>query len=113
MKLMGAWLLTFNVQAHKGKLTIVLNRGKVLRQARMQREVWYGRYRVDWSNDLHWMIEVDGSQHDVVADFDREVYIREMLRRRKQDMRLMRIPAYRLWQQPSKVRAEVMRFLSS
>lgn len=116
MRLMGAHCTTFNKLREPENhypLAVVWSRGTILRRAKMKREVRYGRYFCDFANDLNWMIEVDGSQHDVVADFERELDMREMLRKRGQDMHLLRIPAYKIWNNPSAVQRDTIKFLSS
>jgi hypothetical protein len=54
------------------------NLGKRLKAEGFRREVRYGLYFVDFANDLNRIIEIDGNEYhmDVVADMDREIYIR-------------------------------------
>jgi very-short-patch-repair endonuclease len=95
-------------------MSIVYRKGRVLRDAKMQRELRIGKCSVDFGNDIGWVIEVDGSawHQDVVADFDREVYLRDYLRRQKLDLHLLRIKAPRLWNDRTAVQREVLKFLS-
>lgn len=96
---------------------IVWSRGKILRHAKMKREVRYGRYYVDFANDIHWVIEIDGSPYhqDVVEEFDREVYVRDFIRkvtRGSQDLRLLRIRAPRIWNDRNGLQNEIISFLN-
>jgi very-short-patch-repair endonuclease len=118
MRLMGARLFTLNLHRDRNDLTLILSLGRILRRAKMKREVRYGKYYVDFANDLNWIIEVDGTYYhqDVVADQEREIRIREMVRvrsRNRLDTRILRIPAYRLRNAPAAVHADVMKFLSA
>ena len=117
MKLLGARLIKLPIlsKPNRFNLIIVLSRGKILRHAKMHREVRYGKYFVDWSNDLNWIIEIDGASYhlDIVADFDREVAIREMCRYRHQDARFLRIKAARLWNDKAKTQRDIVKFLSA
>lgn len=117
MRLMGARVLTLELIKFNSNFpaSIVISRGKILRKANMRRDVRYGRYYVDFANDLNWVIEVDGAAYhvDVVADFDREVYIKNFLSRSPFGMRLLRVPAYRIINNPAQVRADVLKFLQT
>jgi very-short-patch-repair endonuclease len=118
MKLMGARLLTLGwlkSTATGFPFTFMWRRGKILRHAKLKREVRIGKCYVDFANDINWIIEIDGSpwHQDVVADFDREVYLREFLRRQKQDLRILRIPAPRLWHDSARVQRDVLKFLTA
>lgn len=118
LRLMGGKCTTFGrIQPAfvQFPLAIVWNSGKILRHAKMHRETRVGGYYADFGNDLNWFLEIDGTpfHRDVVADFDREVYMREFLRRQKKDMRILRIPAYKLWHQPDVVRAQVIKWLNA
>lgn len=98
-------------------LAIVLNMGKLFNKERVRREVGYGRYWVDFANDLNRIIEVDGNAYhmDVVADFDREIAIKEMCRKlpnpAAREARILRIKADELWRNPNKVQQKVLGFL--
>lgn len=118
LELMGARVRTFpyiRAGVRGFPLAIVLSRGKLLRQARLKREVRYGKHYVDFANDIHWVIEIDGSPYhqDVVADFDREVYLRDFLRKHGHELRLKRIPAPRLWNDRARVQREIIQFLNA
>ena len=121
MQLMGAHILTPHIYKLRPinkngfPLCIVISRGKILRQAKLRREVRIGRCYVDFANDLNWIIEIDGTPYhqDVVADFDREVYMREYLRKQKKDLRILRVPAPRLWHARARVQRDVIAFLNT
>lgn len=118
MRLMGAKLFTLGWLKSTPQgfpLTLVLSRGKILRRAKIKREVRIGRCWTDFANDLYWCIEIDGSpwHQDVVADFDREVYMKEYLLRQHKDMRILRIPAPRLWHDSAGVQRDVLKFLAA
>lgn len=92
---------------------IVLNMGKLFNMERVKREVGYGRYWVDFANDLNRIIEVDGNPYhmDVVADFDREVAIKELCARGKFEARFLRIRADELYRNPNDTQRKVLAFL--
>jgi very-short-patch-repair endonuclease len=117
MQLMGAKVVSIKrLKSSNGfPMCIVIKRGRVLREAGMKRERRVGKCYVDFGNDIGWAIEIDGTifHNDVVQDFDREVYMREFLRRQKLDLRILRIPAYRLWHSRAAVQAEVLEFLAA
>lgn len=94
-------------------LAIVINRGKLFRREKVRREVGFGPYWVDFANDLNRIIEVDGSPYhmDVVADFDREVYIKDVCWKRKMEARFLRIRADELYRNPDRVQQNVVGFL--
>lgn len=95
-------------------MAIVLSRGKILREAKMKREVRYGKHYVDFANDLNWIIELDGTywHQDIVADMDREIYINEMLRKNPYGMRLLRVRAPRIWNDRTGLQNQIIDFLS-
>lgn len=97
----------------KFPLAIVINRGQLFRREKIRREAGYGRYWVDFANDLNRIIEVDGSPYhmDVVADFDREVYIKERCWQQKMEARFLRIRADELYRNPNRVQQNVLDFL--
>lgn len=119
MELMGARTIKIKFLRDSSTgypLILVWSRGTTLRQHKMKRELRIGRCYVDFGNDLNWVIEIDGSAYhqDVVADFDREAYMREFIRQRSrnlQDLRLLRIPAARLWNDAPRVQQQVIKFL--
>jgi very-short-patch-repair endonuclease len=121
MKLLGAKVFTLpwlKLSKTGFCFTLVLSRGSQLRQAGMKRELRIGRCYVDFGNSLNWVIEIDGTpwHRDVVADFEREVYLQEFVRsqsRGREDVRIMRIPAARIWNNPRLVRHDVTRFLNA
>lgn len=96
-------------------LALVLSMGKILKRELVQREVRIGRYYADYcvaTPFYRCVIEIDGSRFhsskmDIVYDQEREDYLHE------QGFVIMRIPARRLWREPLRVRAEVLRFLKS
>lgn len=117
MKLLGAKTFTFGSPKSTRKrfpLTLVLSRGHILQDAKMHREVRFGKYYVDFANDLNWIIEIDGTHWhmDVVADMDREIYINELVRKSPYGWRLLRIKAPRIWNDPAGVRAQVLEFIT-
>lgn len=93
------------------------NLGKRLKAEGFKREVRYGLYFVDFANDLNRIIEIDGNPYhmDVVADMDRDIYIRELCWKwnRTREARIMRIPAHRLGLDKMKVQQEVLKFIYS
>lgn len=120
IELMGGkvWRLGFIRLGNGWPLTIILSSGKILRAAKMKREVRYGRYYVDFANDIHWVIEIDGGpwHQDVVAEMDREIYIRDLIRRstkNRQDLRLLRVPAPRIWNDKTRLQNQVISFLNT
>jgi very-short-patch-repair endonuclease len=95
--------------------TLIINRGKILRRAKMRREVRYGKYFVDFANDLNWIIEVDHRAYhmDVIADAERDQYIQNLLEWRGQYARILRIDATRLTRNPKLVLQQVQKFLNT
>lgn len=112
IELMGGKVVRFTrVRDPRTKfpVAVIVTKGKFLRAQNVRREVRYGPYYVDFANDLHRIIEVDGAawHADVVADMDREVHIRN----RNREARFLRISAMELRRQPAKVREKVRKFL--
>lgn len=107
IQLMGGHVWLLPVWSGKSSLAIV-SLGKTLRRYRFKREVRCGRYYMDFANDLGWAIEVDGARYhmDVVADFDREVYIRQ------RGWRMLRVPAYRVFHDPNRVWRDVLKYIT-
>lgn len=110
---MGGHVLRLNKIKHWRSgfpLTIYWRMGKVLRREKFKREVRIGKYFVDFCNDLGWIIEIDGHDYhmDILADLTREGYIRE-----RGFEHWMRIPAHRLWRDPSRVQQDLLKFLSA
>jgi very-short-patch-repair endonuclease len=89
---------------------VVVSLGPILRPEKFRREVGYCGFYVDFANDLHRIIEVDGRRWhmDVVADMDREIAIKG----RHPDARFLRVKAYEIINQPAIVRARVTKFVS-
>lgn len=89
-------------------LTVYWRMGKVLGHEKFKREVRIGKYFVDFGNDIGWVIEVDGKQWhmDILADLAREGYIME-----RGFEHWLRVPAHRLWREPSRVQRDVLKFL--
>jgi very-short-patch-repair endonuclease len=87
----------------------IVSLGPMMKAQNVHREVRYGKYFVDFSNDLHRIIEIDGSAYhmDVVADMDREIYIKA----RQPGMRMMRIKTYELRNNKHSVQSRVIDFL--
>lgn len=117
IELLGGRVVTFNyIKSNKTgfPLALIVSLGRILKQAKFKHEVRYGKYYVDFSNDLNWIIEIDGyAFHDVVADMDREIYIHEMLTRHSPyGMRILRVPAYRIYNNPSRVQRDVLKFIT-
>jgi very-short-patch-repair endonuclease len=96
-------------------LTYYWNLGRRLKAEGFRREVRYGPYFVDFANDLNRIIEIDGSQYhmDVVADMDREIYIRELCYKwhPNREARILRVPAYRLGLDSRRVQDDVLKFI--
>lgn len=110
--LMGGKVITFKRFKHRKNgfpVTIVLSLGKYLKSENFKREVRYGKYFVDFANDVDRIIEIDGWQYhmDVVADFDREIAIKTM----RSDAKFLRIPAFRMNLEPARVQQEVLEFM--
>ena len=100
-----------HVKNHKTKfpLVIVWSLGKTLKRQNYKREVRYGRYYVDFANDLNRIIEVDGAAYhmDVIADMDREIDIKG----RQPDARFLRVKAYQLYNNSAEVQRKVLTFI--
>lgn len=96
-------------------MTPYWNLGRRLKAEGFKREVRYGRYFVDFANDLNRIIEIDGSEYhmDVVADMDRDIYIREFCWRwdRRREARIMRIQAHKLWLDKQRLQDDVLKFI--
>lgn len=92
-------------------VSVVWSLGKTLEGEQFRREVRFGRYFVDFANDVGRIIEIDGQDYhmDVVADMDREIYIKGVA----SEARFLRIPAWRLGQDPDRVQRDVMKFIYS
>jgi very-short-patch-repair endonuclease len=106
---MGAWVIVvpFVRNTRKYPLTIIVSRGWY-RRHRIEREVAVWGYAIDFANRRHKLgIEIDGRGYhmDVVADQERDEHLR------KYGWRIKRIVAARLWKEPQKVRADVIRFI--
>jgi len=88
-------------------LTIVINKGRILRNEKVRREVRVGKHFLDFGNDLFYGLEVDGAEYhkDVVAQFDRDSYIY------MRGWRVLHIPALWVWTRPQKVQQLVLGFL--
>lgn len=117
IEIMGGKVWTFNRVRSTNTgfpLTLVVSLGKVLKRQNYKREVRYGKYFVDFSNDLNRIIEVDGREWhmDVVADMDREIYIKMLLQKNPVGMRLLRIKAYQIYNNSAEVQRKVMDFVS-
>ena len=88
-----------------------LNIGRILKGELIEREVMAGgprRYCMDFATPkaaYRKAIEIDGSQHDIVYDQQRDEYLRAL------GWSVMRIPARRLSRDPLGVRQDVLRFL--
>lgn len=111
MRLMGAKIITVDKLKGPGlhfPIAIVISRGKLLRQHKIQREVRCGKHYVDFANDIGWALEVDGKQYhlDVVADFDRDAYLLE------RGWRVLHVQAARIWNDPAGTKAIVLKYLS-
>lgn len=118
IELMGGkvWTVERIRSKHTGfPLTPYWSLGTRLKAEGFRREVRYGRYFVDFANDLNRIIEVDGNPYhmDVVADMDREIYIKEFCWRwqRNREARIMRIPAHKLWLDKQKLQDDVLKFI--
>jgi hypothetical protein len=88
-------------------LAKVVRYGWVMRTENVRREVPVGPFCLDFGNDLKRGIEIDSSYHtDVVADFDREVYLNE------RGWRLLRIKASDLYRDRKSVQLAATKFLA-
>ena len=89
--------------------SIVLTLGRTLRTEKFKREVRFGKYFVDFANDVDRIIEIDGATYhmDVVADFERDQYIRGW----HDDVMILRIKAAQLYREPNLVQADVIKFI--
>jgi very-short-patch-repair endonuclease len=115
VRLMGGHALPLGMRSrHSGFMLTIVWRGQTLKRHGFKREVRYGRYYVDMANDVNWIIEVDGYDWhmDAAADRYREVRL-EALTAKPYGMRVLRIKAARLWNEPDKVRRDVLRFIST
>lgn len=113
VELMGGkiWRLKYLRSRHTGfPFTIVVSLGQHLKDERFQREVRFGIYWVDFANDVARIIEIDGRPYhmDVVADMEREIYIKNLV----SDAKFLRIPAARLYNSPARVQSDVLKFLN-
>ncbi len=118
IQLMGGKVFTIHRIKHpqtRRPLRIVWTLGKTLGRENFKREVRYGVYWVDFANDLNRIIEIDGAAYhqDVVADMDRDIYIRQHCYRnaRDREARIMRIPAYKMNLQADIVQQNVLQFI--
>lgn len=112
IEIMGGRAYTVNAIKHwrtKRPLAIILSLGIILERDYFKREVRVGKYWVDFGNFIRWAIEIDGAAYhrDVVREFERDSYIYQ------RGWRTMHINAVRLWSDPAKVQADVLRFLNT
>lgn len=95
---------------NKFPLAVVLSMGYLKREL-VEREVWAGgerRFCMDFATPnaaYRKCIEIDGSQHDIVKDQERDDYLHG------QGWEIMRIPARRIWREPRLVYVETIKFL--
>lgn len=105
------------------KLAFVLSMGKILKAQKFEREVKAGKCWIDFGNDIQWGIEVDGKQwhRNVVKEFERAEYLSGFCDRKCQKKcqkhlnvgwRIKHIDAVRLYNEPAKVQAELLKFLN-
>lgn len=96
-------------------IAIYWNLGTRLKAEGFKREVRYGKYHVDFANDLNRIIEIDGDPYhmDVVADMDRDIYIKQLCWKwnRSREARIMRVPAHRLGLDKQKLQDDVLKFI--
>ncbi len=105
--LMGGHVVTIpGIRTRRGSNLTLVWLGQTLRRYKFKREVRVGRYYADFCNDVGWTIEIDGRQHDVVADFDRDIYLRARC------CRILRVPAYRLWNDPGRAYRDVLAYIT-
>jgi len=117
VRIMGGWSLPvpFIRSIRTGFPLTWLWMGRVLKSELIEREVRIGPFFADFATPnaaYHKVIEIDGqafhtSRMDVVRDQEREDYLRE------RGWQIYRIKAKRLWREPVRVRADVLRFLRS
>lgn len=106
IEILGGATLTLGMfRKHGRQLTIVLNRGRLLRSERFRRRVINDMGVL--ANDVQWAIEIKGQEYerDVVAAYERDQELRS------QGWRLMSIKATDLWLRPNQVRSTIKQFL--
>lgn len=86
--------------------------GPVLKRELIEREVQVGPYSIDFATpnaSYKKGVEIDGTffHQDIVREQNRDDYLRS------QGWSVLHIPARRLWRDPRRVRADVLRFLKS
>ncbi len=101
------------------RLALVVSLGRHLRGGNFRREVRYGRYYVDFANDLNYIIEIDGAKYhqDVVADMEREIYITDHCWKyapaHGRQARILRVKAYHVYNNSRKVQDDVLNFMQN
>jgi very-short-patch-repair endonuclease len=91
----------------------LLWRGKLLKNELIEREVWAGgerRFCMDFATPhaaYRKAIEIDGSQHDILKDQERDEYLRA------HGWTVLHVKARRLWREPRLVFVDVCKFLKS
>lgn len=118
VRLMGGKVSTFGRVKDRSThfpLTMVWSLGKILKSEGFKREVRYGRYFVDFANDLNRIIEIDGSPYhmDVVADMKRDEYIKDLCRKWdiSREAKILRIPAHKIKLDAENTHAKVLKFI--
>lgn len=109
IRLMGGKAITIDSIKNKNgfPITIVTDMGRWFSKENLKREVRYGKYFVDFANDLDRIIEVDGEPYhrDIIKEQTRAEYFS------KQDLRVLHIKASDLFANPDAVQRAVIKFL--
>lgn len=87
---------------------VVLWRGWLLWREGVKREVYASGYYCDFASNIQRAIEIDGNEYhkDYIADSQRDWHLKQA------GWIVLRIPAWRLYNQPDLVRSEVRKFLT-
>ena len=126
IEIMGGKIMTLAFIKHpqtRQPLRFVFSLGRALNVERFEREVYAGRYWLDFGNDILWAIEIDGKAYhrDVVKEQDKDDYLSEPCHSRCKEpcykhsnmgWRVKHVQALRLWSEPAVVQHEVLEFLN-
>lgn len=127
IEIMGGRILTIGFIRHweTGQpLRFVFSLGRALSLEKFGREVYAGKYWLDFGNDIFWCIEVDGAKYhrDIVKEQQKHDYLVEFCHKKCKDpcfkhsnigWRVKHIQAVRLWLEPAVVQHEVLAFLNA
>lgn len=107
VEILGGTTLTIGrIRKHGRPMTLIVNRGRLLRSEKFRRAALDGMGVL--ANDVKWAIAIQGPEYerDVVTAYERDELLRE------QGWRVRYIPARWLWENPAKARRDVLQFLA-